>query len=163
MDSTRDRFGDDFGGEQMWGLKELPYPDAIPFWPQTAGWLVVAALAVALLGLLAWRLRRRWLREAYRREALSSIAAMEAEPGLAKRLPFVLRRSALAAYDRRLVASLRGTDWVHWLNETAAREVFEPDAADMLDRLAYGNADIPAREIAPLLAASREWLRRHRA
>jgi hypothetical protein len=163
MDSTRDRYGDDFGGEQMWGLKELAYPDAIPFWPQTAGWLVVGILLLALLGWFAWRLRRRWLHNAYRREALSSIAAMDADPTLAKRLPFILRRSALAAYDRSVVASLRGADWVHWLNETAEREVFKPDAADTLDRLAYSNADVSRGEIEPLLAASRDWLRHHRA
>jgi hypothetical protein len=163
MDSTRDRFGDDFGGEQMWGLKELAYPDAIPFWPQTTGWLVVGVLLLALLGWFAWRFRRRWLQNAYRRDALSRIAAMDANPALAKRLPFILRRSALAAYDRSMVASLRGADWVRWLNETAKREVFKPDAAETLDRLAYSDADVSPGEIKPLLAASRDWLRRHRA
>ena len=60
----------------MWGLKELAWPEAIPFVPQTIGWLVVALVVLALLAWLAWRARRRWQNNAYRREALASIEAM---------------------------------------------------------------------------------------
>jgi len=163
MDSTRDRYGDDFGGEQMWGLKELAHPDAIPFFPQTAGWLVVALVTLALFAWLAWRWRKRWLHNAYRREALASIDAMHADSSGAAQLPFILRRSALAAYERRDVAGLRGAEWTGWLNESAGRELFTGDAALTLDRLAYGREPIEPAEIEPLLAASRNWVRLHRA
>lgn len=163
MESTRDRFGDDFGGEQMWGLKELAWPDAIPFLPQTAGWLVVAFVMLALLAWLGWRARRRWMNNAYRREALASIEAMRADPAAAAQLPFILRRSALAAYERRDVASLRGAAWVAWLNESAGRELFTVDAAQMLDRLAYGRETPLPSDIEPVLVASRDWVRLHRA
>ena len=163
MDTSRDRFGDNFGGEQMWGLKELAYPESIPFWPQTAGWLLVGLILLALLAWFAWRARRRWLRNAYRREALSSLEVMHADPAQAKRLPFILRRSALAAYKRSRVASLRGAEWICWLNDTAGRELFAAEAAETLDRLAYSNADVSRSEIEPLLAASADWLRHHRA
>jgi hypothetical protein len=163
MDSTRDRFGDDFGGEQMWGLKELAWPDAIPYVPQTAGWLMVALVLLALLAWLAWRARKRWLNNAYRREALASIDALRVDPARAAQLPFILRRSALAAYERRDVASLRGAEWTGWLNESAGRQLFTADAAATLDRLAYGREALSHAEIEPLLAASREWVRLHRA
>jgi hypothetical protein len=163
MDTTRDRFGDDFGGEQMWGLKELAYPDAIPFLPQTIGWLVVALVVVAVLAWLAWRARRRWLGNAYRREALFAIEAMHADAQGVVQLPFILRRSALAAYERRDVASLRGSEWTGWLNESAGRELFSVDASATLDQLAYGREPLAPAEIEPLLAASRNWVRLHRA
>jgi len=163
MESSRDRFGDDFGGEQMWGLKELAYPEAIPFWPQTPGWWIAGLLILALLAWFVWRARHRWNQNSYRREALLSLEMMHNDPARAKQLPFLLRRSALTACDRTSVASLRGADWISWLNETAGREVFEQEAAETLDRLAYSNADIPSREVEPLLAASREWVRKHRA
>jgi hypothetical protein len=163
MESTQDRFGDDFGGEQMWGLKELAWPEAIPFVPQTTGWLVVALVVLALLAWFALRARRRWLNNAYRRAALASIEAMRTDAADATQLPFILRRSALAAYERRDVASLRGTDWTGWLNESAGRELFSADAALTLDRLAYGQEVLAPAEIEPLLAASRDWVRLHRA
>jgi hypothetical protein len=163
MDTTQERYGDDFGGEQMWGLKELAFPDAIPFLPQTAGWLVVGLVLLALLAWLAWRARRRWLKNAYRREALASIEAMRADPAGAAQLPFILRRSALAAYERRDVAGLRGTEWTGWLNESAGRELFTADAALTLDRLAYGREELPLADVEPLLVASRDWVRLHRA
>jgi hypothetical protein len=163
MDSTRDRYGNDFGGEQMWGLKELAHPDAIPFFPQTAGWLVVAVVLLAVFAWLAWRARKRWLKNAYRREALKSIDAMRADTSGAALLPFVLRRSALAAYDRRDVAGLRGSEWTGWLNDTAGRELFTADAALTFDRLAYSREALSPADIEPLLAASRDWVRLHRA
>jgi hypothetical protein len=88
---------------------------------------------------------------------------MHADPAEAAQLPFILRRSALAAYERRDVASLRGVEWTGWLNESAGRELFTADAALMLDRLAYGREALPPAEIEPLLAASRDWVRLHRA
>ncbi|MEJ2140354.1 MAG: DUF4381 domain-containing protein [Gammaproteobacteria bacterium] len=163
MESARDRFGDDFGGEQMWGLKELAYPEAIPFWPQTTGWLVVGILLLVLLAGLAWRARRRWLRNSYRREALTSLEMMRSDPARVRQLPFLLRHAALAAYDRSSLASLRGDDWIRWLNQTAGREVFEHGAAETLDRLAYSKQEFAPDEIEPLLAASRDWVRLHRA
>ena len=163
MDTTRDRFGDDFGGEQMWGLKELAYPDATPFLPQTIGWLVVALIVAAVLTWLLLRTRRRWQDNAYRREALDAIEGMRADPAGAAQLPFILRRSALVAYERRDVASLRGAEWTGWLNESAGRELFSADAAATFDQLAYGREVFSPAELEPLLAASREWVRLHRA
>jgi hypothetical protein len=88
---------------------------------------------------------------------------MRADPAVATQLPFILRRSALVAYQRRDVASLRGAEWTRWLNESAGRELFTADSAHTLDRLAYsGEAPAPS-DIEPLLAASRDWVRLHRA
>ena len=147
----------------MWGLKGLAWPEAIPFLPQTIGWLVVAFVVLAVIAWFAWRARKRWHRNAYRRESLASIDAMRADPAQATQLAFVLRRSALAAYERTSVASLRGREWIRWLNESGGRELFAADAADALDRLAYGGVALPSNELEPLLAASREWVRSHRA
>ena len=114
----------------MWGLKELAWPEAIPFLPQTIGWLVVALVVLALIAWMSWRARKRWHRNAYRREALASIDAMRADPAQAAQLAFVLRRSALAAYERSSVASLRGREWIRWLNESTGRELFAADEVE---------------------------------
>ena len=75
----------------------------------------------------------------------------------------IKERRIAAAYERTSVASLRGREWIRWLNESGGRELFAADAADALDRLAYGGVALPSNELEPLLAASREWVRSHRA
>ena len=161
-ESSADRFGDDFGAEQMWGLRELPYPDPVPFVPQTVGWLLVSVVLVLVGAWLVWRARQRWLRNAYRRDALASIDSMQTDPERARQLPGVLRASALCAYPRGDVASLRGGAWVRWLNDTAGTELFGDEAAGQLDQLAYA-PDLPAQsDIDMLLAAGRGWVMRHR-
>lgn len=162
MSTTQEQFGDDFGGERMWGLKELPYPDAIPLTPQTVGWLVVALLAAAGIGWLAWRLRRRWLANGYRRQAAAALDEMAADPAKAANLPYLLRRTALTAYERRHVAGLRGKDWIGWLNQSAGRPIFSEDAANLLDQLAYSDAPVQADRTLRLVEVSRNWVRCHR-
>ena len=135
IDST-DLFGDTFGAERMWGLKELPLPAGVDWLPPAPGWYAIGALAVLLLCYGAWRRWRQWQRNAYRRDALRQIAALSADT--AHELPIILRRAALTAQPRHTVASLRGQDWIEWLNRSAGRELFSADDAAHLDALAYG-------------------------
>jgi len=155
-----------FGSDRMWGLKELPLPEPVTWWPQTAGW---AVLAVALLILLAWagyRVWRRIQRNAYRREGLVRLEAMKSDRSALSELPLLLRRSALQAAPRRNVAGLRGTDWIDWLNASAGRQLFGEGDAVILDELAYAQDNDRAADDASVqhvLEASREWMRSHRA
>ena len=154
----------EFAGDRMWGLKELPWPEPVSWLPVTWGWLLLLALALAIGGWLLWRGLRARLRERYRRDALARVEAMRREPGALADLPWVLRATALAAFSRREVASLRGGDWVSWLNQNGAR--FEPADAEWLDRLPYEAriADrVPSELAVRLLDASRDFLRSHRA
>lgn len=144
----------------MWGLKELPLPEPVSWFAWTPGTLLLAGLLLAGLGFLGWRRWRAWQRNRYRRVALAELSAME--DSLAE-LPTVLRRTALTAFPRVEVASLRGTEWVAWLNERGAR--FEDGDATWLDRLPY---DPDPLDLSPdvarrLLSTSSAWVREHRA
>lgn len=148
----------------MWGLKELPLPEPVSMVPATAGWLVVAAGVVALLGALGWWRWRVWQRKRYRREALRRLDAIEAERNAFRDLPLVLRMTALAAFPRDEVASLTGEAWVSWLNRNGGR--FDPNVAGLLDRLPYdpeAATEVSAQVAAALLGASRAWVEGHRA
>ena len=155
----------EFGSNRMWGLKELPLPEPISWFPATAGWLVVGAVLLAILAGLAWWRWRAWRRERYRRDALVRIDAMRGGAGGALvELPLVLRSTALAAFPREEVAGLRGGAWVAWLNENGGR--FDPADAESLDLLPYDpraaghlTSDVAAR----LVDASRAWVKGHRA
>ena len=159
--SSADRFGDDFGGERMWGLKELPYPDPIVFTPETGGWLILAAI-LGLVGLwFVWRLARRWHANAYRRDALRTLRHLGDDEQA--RLPVVLRKVAMLSADRSTVASLRGNDWIGWLNGGLGEPLFLDSDAALLDQLAYASQRLPDPDWTRLLEASCTWVRLHHA
>ena len=94
------------------GLLEIGLPPPVSYAPETAGWwILLAALLLAAL-LLAWRWRRSWTANRYRREALAELAALEAGPGGAALLPELVKRTALAAAPREKVAALSGEKWL---------------------------------------------------
>lgn len=151
---------DKFGSDRMWGLKELPLPEPVSWFALTPGTLLLAGIVLALLGLFAWRRWRAWQRNRYRRDALAELSAMEDS---LTELPTVLRRTALIAFPRIEVASLRGGDWVKWLNEKGAR--FENSDAAWLDRLPYDPdpGDLTPDVARRLRSTSSAWVRDHRA
>ena len=155
-----------FGSDRMWGLKELPLPEPVSWWPQTPGWYVLSAAVLAGLAWFGWRLYLRHQHNSYRKEGLAQLAAMSSNSAAAGGLPILLRRSALHAASREDVAGLRGDQWIAWLNQSAGRELFNSSDADVLDQLAFaGHGQPPFDEpvIRHLLEASREWMRVHRA
>ena len=155
-----------FGSDRMWGLKELPLPDPVSWWPQTVGW---AVLAVVLLILLAWVGYKAWCRaqrNAYRRNGLARLEVMKSDGSALGELPRLIRQSALQAAPRKDVAGLRGADWIDWLNASAGRQLFGNDDAMILDELAYakgGDRVAGDASVQHVLEASREWMRSHRA
>lgn len=164
-----------FGSDRMWGLKELPLPEPVSYGPQTAGWYVLALLLLLLLVWLAWLRRRRWQRNAYRRDALNRLQAIantldnpnEPTANLAE-LPLILRRAALQAGRRQDVASLRGREWIAWLNASAGKTLFTDEMAALIDQLPYApSASLAVLREEPrtqkLLNASQNWVRDHHA
>ncbi len=155
-----------FGSDRMWGLKELPLPNPVSWWPQTAGWYIVGALAIAGLFYLLWRLWVRYRSNAYRREGLARLDQMAADPTVLKELPLLLKKSALMAGSRQQVANLSGRAWIEWLNKTAGKELFSMSDADSFEQLAYkqpGHAFLDRKAAEHLIEASKSWMRMHRA
>ena len=154
-----------FGSDRMWGLKELPLPDPISWWPQTPGWYVLGGLAVAGLCYLMWRLWMRYQHNAYRREGLTRLDKMTTDPAALKELPLLLKKSALMAGSRQQVANLNGRAWIEWLNETAGDELFSMSDADTFEQLAFAPSDraiLGTTNAEHLIKASKTWMRMHR-
>jgi hypothetical protein len=150
-----------FGSDRMWGLKELPLPEPVSWMPQTVGWLVLAIIAVAAAAFIAWRRWQVYQADQYRRDALTRINKMN--PESLHDLPELLRFAALFAGPRNEVASLRGTDWINWLNARVDKPLFDQADSTSLDMLAYTKTNIAPEQARHLLEASENWLRGHRA
>ncbi|MEZ7978263.1 MAG: DUF4381 domain-containing protein [Myxococcota bacterium] len=151
-------------GDPMWGLRELPRPEAISWVPQTYGWGLVVLTLVLGLTCIALRGYRVWRRQAYRRLAETELSEIARDNARLTHLPALLRRAALSAFPRQEVANLHGSEWIDWLNREGAS--FLPDDARWLDQLAYDPQlaeHLETESATRLIASSRQFIRSHRA
>lgn len=134
------------------------YQPAPPAWtPQTIGWYVVFAILGLLLLWLIVRSIRKWLANAYRREALRELAVLPPE-----QFTTLLKRTALAAWPREKVASLSGEEWLEFLNKTAEADNFRHLPGNQIEEIALRQAALSGDDERALRRITAEWIRRHR-
>lgn len=140
-------------------LADVVLPSPVAWWPPAPGWLVVGAVLVGLLLRAAMAAWERWRANVYRRDALAECRRLRAAADAAS-LPALVKRTALAAFPRERVASLSGTPWLAFLDETGRTHAFGDGPGGALVTLAYdpraGAAD------AALFDVVEQWIREHR-
>lgn len=148
-------------------LREIHLPEAVGGWPPAPGWLLSAALLLALLWLVI-RLRRHWragaLRRAVRREFKGLRKAWRAsgdDQALLRGLSALLRRVAITTAPRESVAGLQGEAWLAFLDAGLP----ERRRGGFTEGVGRVLADGPYRPDAtldakPLLKLTRVWLER---
>lgn len=138
-------------------MHDIVAPDPVSMLPATDGWWVLLGWLAAIALIIGVRARRRWLANAYRREALAALDAITAPTG--HELGVLLRRTALAAFPRDQVASLHGEEWATFLCRSASNDPVVAAAADDLARAPYR----PDVDPGALVAPARRWIEVHRA
>lgn len=117
-------------------LRDIALPTPIPWWPPAVGWwLVLAFIAIAIAVMLVWAWRT-WRANAYRRAALLELKTATTITGIAE----ILKRTALAAYPRSEVASLSGSAWCQWLEESGGCQL-QDDVVEALTHSVFDNDD----------------------
>jgi len=155
---------DIFGNYVLGDFVEIVSPDAISWWPQTAGWLWLGAALLILLLRYGWRRLQHWYRNRYRREAaarLRQLAQASPTEGLLIELNKLLKLTALAGFSRENVARLSGTAWVDFLNRHCASQPFSADLGKLLARGVYQTAVPSDATRQALLAACLECVNQH--
>jgi hypothetical protein len=115
-----------------------------------------------------------WLRNCYRREALTELAQQEANLTDTNRradaitaIADLLKRTALSIFPRESVASLTGPAWFAFLNRTRGRaRPFRDDVGEWLERVAYEPNAAQAlddRQVRAIAVLVRDWITHHRA
>ncbi|MEP2783965.1 MAG: DUF4381 domain-containing protein [Pseudoruegeria sp.] len=136
-------------------LQEVSEPPAISMFPQTVGWVVVAAIACAVLCWFAVRQYRMYQANAYRRAALFEMTFLTDNPA---ELATLLRRTALVAYGRPTVAGLQGADWVEFLKDSLGSASFDEQAARTLTAAPYR----PTMASPDLMQFALHWVKHHK-
>ena len=149
-------------------LKDIVVPAPVSWMPQTWGWLIVALLLLSAILLWCALAYRRWRKNAYRREALKHLEAIEVAVRDADKraralrdLGELLKRTALAAWPRKFVAATSGLAWAAFLVEhgnTKNREAFQR----FFDDLEYqAGAQVSTEAADELVRDARRWIEGH--
>ena len=113
----------------MDGLNDILIPDSVPLWPPGPAWFVLAIALLAALLWLGWRKYRRYLHNAYRREAIAAVDRVvvrsrdsdRSPADLTNELSDILKRVAIVSFGRLEVADLSGARWIDFLNRTGGQ------------------------------------------
>lgn len=152
-------------------LKDIVVPVPVSWIPHTWGWALVGLLLLAVLAMAIFTRIRRYRANAYRREALRTLAGIEARmrdvsarPYALGELASLLKRTALVAWPRAQVADLSGREWAQFIRshgEQAGASVLE----SLVDDFEYHADDtlrnLPSNVCDTLIEAARNWIERH--
>ena len=149
-------------------LADIHLPDGVSWWPLAPGWWILLALAILLaLGFFIWRSRKA--RNHYRRVAQQELAdiyrAYQASQDTAaylQALSLLLRRSALTAYPHTFNASIKGSDWLHWLDSVCPdlQNAFSGETGQALLIGPYQKN--PQVDVAAVHQLTERWISQHR-
>lgn len=152
-------------------MHDIVLPAPVSWMPQTWGWAALAALTGLALAICLALALRRYHRNAYRREALQILAAIEQDlakletatraPGQVAKL---LKRTALAAWPREKVAPRTGEDWIAFL-EASGDKTMGRALSHLIRETEYRSAinapTLSSKEANEIVRDARHWIERH--
>lgn len=149
-------------------LADIHLPDGVSWWPLAPGWWILLALLIlAIIGFFIWRHRKQ--QNHYRILALQELDTIYARYNESQdaatylqALSVLLRRTALTAYPRSFNASIKGIEWLNWLDAVcpALNEKFSGELGqNLLNNIYQKNPHIDAPGLQRISAA---WITLHR-
>lgn len=145
-------------------LRDIHLPGAAPFWPPAPGWWIVAAVVLLAIGWIAVAAWRRRERERARRRLLDALAALQSDFTRERssehlaRVARLLRRVALSRFPRERVASLSGSAWLRFLDESGGDGRFANGPGRVLGSAPYQRSVPRDMDIDGFVETVRAWV-----
>lgn len=149
-------------------LADIHLPDGVSWWPLAPGWWILLALiTLAVIGFLVWRHRKQ--QDYYRGVAQQELEHIYKDYQLShnssaylQALSVLLRRTALTAYPQTFNASIKGIDWLIWL-DAVCPELNDSFSGEIGQALLIGPYQKnPQVDIEGLHQLSTRWIAQHR-
>lgn len=149
-------------------LADIHLPSDLSWWPLAPGWWILFGIFIlVIIGLLLWR--RRKAQNAYRLVAQKELEAIyiayeQAKDAAAylQALSVLLRRTALTAYPKQFNASIKGKEWLEWLDNVCPTLNEKFSSANGQSLLIGGYQKNPHIDAVALRKLCEEWIKQHR-
>lgn len=108
-------------------LQDIHVPSEIGLWPPAWGWWACAFVLLAISAALVFFIKRNKSRNAYRNLAINELKRIETKftqeenSEYLQALSILLRRTALSGFGSYFNASLKGNDWLEWLDKQSPK------------------------------------------
>ncbi len=154
-------------GNPLDQLRDIHLPEPTSFFPSAPGWWILASLILLTLGYLFYRHFRFKQLIALIKPASEEIAQLQKSHASASnlaKLSALLKRVSLLYFPAAQIASLKGQDWIEFLNhkglEASQKSAqFSPYQGKLLTQVAYQKSpEIKAEDWQQLLVISQNWI-----
>lgn len=141
-------------------------PSPVAFGFETIGWKILATVLIILLAWSLFVLIRRYIKNAYRREATRMLANIELRFNTEKEVACIndamvlLKQVSLKTYARSEVADLHGREWLTYLSEKSKHVDFLIHTEFVLSAL-YKNELKDLKEAQGFFNESKKWIKYH--
>lgn len=115
------------GQDPLAQLQDIHLPAEIGLWPPAWGWWLLLVLSIAIISALGFFIKRKKSRNAYRALAKKELIKIQQEYSdeqnseYLQAVSIVLRRTALSGFGNLFNASLKGDEWLQWLDVQCAK------------------------------------------
>lgn len=145
-------------------LKDIHMPEPLLLWVPAPGWWLLATLLLVLLFYITKILLKKIKHNRYRKLALAELqtaANIDNPTELLIKVNHLLKRVAISAFGAASCASLKGSEWMTFLDQTQKTKVpvFTKGAGKILNDGQYRPQIEFNKE--ELLSIVRQWIKNH--
>lgn len=146
-----------FGNYMLKDFGDIVLPVDLAWWPIQPGWWVLLAIIVLAFSIYAYRRYRHWQRNAYRRQALADLSAMENF----RDITLIIKRAVAVAFPADSAAILWGEEWVNFLNSKTSTPCFSDRDAALFSSLLTQPEPLWPQDVESLRGSVEHWLQQH--
>lgn len=146
-------------------LNDIHLPESPGFWPLAPGWWILLALLLIAIVWLSLKIRKIVKQRKYQKQILDQYIVLEtrlferSDSEAIAKINIFLRQIAINKYPRADVASLTGTRWLEFLDQTGNTKNFTQGAGHILVDAPYRSGRVLRLNMTEFKPLIRKWIK----